>query len=783
MEVRTSGTTTPVRSGTPNGVLPLEREEYQDTLRDLRNMSEFAEFVQFLSFFKGLFKISEPIDIEVIEEELLNIAIEPRIIPKAQEAVITQLIRQKRILTGPLDDLNVAAWHLYASRKFLPEENPMGPSTAEGELADLNIMDPSIRVTILYTFCRWIAIDDTFHDKIDKLVAAGANNKNSDEEPLTPQSFKVDPVGWRGDFGVYYLLDDNRLYYFEDKEPDLSQVDPKDMPGYVPPKETKSKKRARPYSGSGSRKRRSRAAARKEPEEDAEPEAEPEAETPAEEETEYISYAEAVGRDTPIENTKWECICVTLADWTKFIESLRTSKLPYDKMFYKYLKNELLPVLEEHEERRVRDAWAREKQRDIAKLVLTRKKSSRLEEKQVRMEQRAEEERRNAEEQRKRMEARRQERERRDMLSAREARLRLRDEKRERQKEKLVNQHLQAAQEAEDGGNGSRRSSRSSSPASGGVGRSTRSSSRVNKSGAAVVAEGLRRLGKVTDKWDFDCTCGIYGTNYDDGTAVVGCDQCDLWMHVKCIEEEEDREQIEAAFEKARQDGVTSTTYESEFKYVCERCIRLAREKADREEYEREVAAHKQKLKEQQQARKAAKALKKQQELEAQQAAEAAAAAAQPVATPGNIGAPVPGHVPTGVPVQQVKTETPVATPQPNYGMFRLSDSTPVPAPVPPASIPNGNGAGPYPAQAAPVPVAAPAPAPVKFENPGFPQYPAAPAAAPATNGNHAGPAPAVQQQVAPQVQGAPVPTPTTAPSYPQPSHSFPPPPPPPGSS
>lgn len=649
VEVGASGSVTP-SVNTPTGqVMPLDREEYKDTLRDLRNMSEFAEFVQFLSFFKSLFKISDAIDIEVIEEELLGIAKEPQIIPKVETAVITQLVRAKRIISGPLPDLSVAAWHLYASRGFAPEENPMGVSAEPDDLARLETMEPSTRITILYTFCRWVVIEDAFHDKIDKLVAGKTGD---DDEVLTPQSFKVDPVGWRGDFGVYYLLDDNRLYYMEDQAPDLSDVDPKQLPGYVEPKKERSKKRRAQPLTAVARKRRVRAAARRRAlaDEDGEEEAEAEPEeeetkvgTETPEEHEYISYSEALGRDTPVDKIKWECVCVSLADWETFIESLRNSRESYDKMFYKYLKNDLLPVLREHEEKRVRDTWAREKQREIAKLVLNRKRSSRIEEKQIQQQLRAEEEKRNAEEQRKRIEIRRREREDRERLVIREKRLQARDDRMERQRQGLkpVNQQISAVQEAEESGGRSRRSSRSSSPAAmAGSGRSTRSSSRIIKSQPVALLDGVRRLGASADHWDFDCTCGAYGDNYDDGTLIAECSQCTLWMHVKCLGEE-DREHLEAVAAKAKEEGVSATAYEGEYKYVCERCIRKKKEEEERIEYEKQVAAHKQKLKEQQQARKAAAAAAAEvraaearaaeaKAAEARAAAAAAAAAAQP---------------------------------------------------------------------------------------------------------------------------------------------------------
>lgn len=597
---------------TPGPGLPLEQPEYQETLRDLRNMSEFAELVQFLSFFKTLFKITNTIDIDMIEEELLGINTETEIINKFQTQVITQLARHKRSLAGYLEDLNVTAWHLFAYRGFEASENPMGTSTEPEELSKFETMDPSTRITILYAFSRWIVMEDGFHDKVEKLLAVAA--KDGDEDgPSNAQSFKVDPVGWRGDFGVYYLLDDNRLYYMEDQGPDLSEVNPKELPGYKEPKkeETGKKRRGEPLS-SIARKRRARAAQRRKSGDEVKEEKEEEKEEEPGKTQEYISLAEALGRDTPLEKIKWECVCVTLEDWEKFVESLRLSKKEYDKLFYKYLNNHLLPVLREHEEKRVREAWARERARIKSRLVVNRKRSSRLEEKSIRLEQRAEDERRNAEEQRHRIEQRRMEREERERLAAREKRLEERDERilRERLGLKPINQQLAIVQqelEEEEESSGRRRSARNSRSSSPAPNRSTRSSSRISKNKEPVVIVGVRRLGAVTENWEFDCKCGIFGDNYDDGKLIVKCKECALWMHVKCLSEREELEKVAARANEGNIEPESPPTH-VEYEYTCERCERKQQEEETRLIYAREVAERKQRLKDQQQARKAAQA-------------------------------------------------------------------------------------------------------------------------------------------------------------------------------
>lgn len=102
----------------------------------------------------------------------------------------------------------------------------------------------------------------------------------------------------------------------------------------------------------------------------------------------------------------------------------------------------------------------------------------------------------------------------------------------------------------------SAQNSRSSSPTASSASRSTRSSSRLAERHQANKVLGkeeasepvTKKVHHKTETWDFDCYCGEYGRNYDDGTPVVACSSCDIWMHVECLRDSE-KERLQIAKE------------------------------------------------------------------------------------------------------------------------------------------------------------------------------------------------------------------------------------------
>lgn len=590
-------------------------------------MQAFAQLFQFISFFRTILHLNnEDIDIELIEEELLGIA-PLTTIPKILLNMLLILSHIKREVTP--ETLDKVAWTIYNQRGFSVEENPFGRSTNEDDLSNFQIMSPVDKINILHQLSQWIALSSSFRDKIETILSQDAS--------LSPTSFRVDPIGWKGEFGIYYLLDDNRLYYLQDKPPNLSHVDPNVLAEYTPRPSSRRSRRSSPMvaktasvaiaaaleaaasistaskrhasavsakSESGPKKKRrkvpltavgrrrlAKAAMKRRNEKAANPELEDEEEDDDQQDSGakeeaipepedvpvYLSMEEALAQETPVDEQIWECVCVTLKDWEEFIASLKTSKNEYDRQLYKYLKENLLPVLREDEEKRISAAKSRLRSREKQFLVVHRKRSSRIEEKQSRIDYEAE----------KRLQVEQLLHEE-QLLKERERRLKQRDERRVQEQalleEKIAREKLQKEAkvsakilEAKGGASAavliaaphigaeesnsssvdtSAQNSRSSSPTASSASRSTRSSSRLAERHQANKVLGkeeasepvTKKVHHKTETWDFDCYCGEYGRNYDDGTPVVACSSCDIWMHVECLRDSE-KERLQIAKE------------------------------------------------------------------------------------------------------------------------------------------------------------------------------------------------------------------------------------------
>ncbi|VVT46407.1 uncharacterized protein SAPINGB_P001198 [Magnusiomyces paraingens] len=637
--------------------LPLDEPQYQDILRQLRNMPEFAQLFQFVSFFKKMLRVNEEVNIEVIEEELIGVALPTAFLHTLLMNLLLILSHVKRTVTE--DTLDAAAWEVYSQHNVSPNDNPFGVSSDPDDLEHFDSMSPQDKIRVLHQLVHWVVIAPNFREKFDKLLAA-------DPDTL-PQAFRIDPVGWKGEFGTYYLLDDNRLYFFQDQPPDLSQVDPQFTSGLninskngtkEPPKEKKpsivtqpdeeiktpspssssTKKRRREPLTAVARKRRAiaankrkkalaaaaalekEAAVDKENEDESKDDngnkSDTELEDKINEETpHYISLSEALSKETPESELIWSCVCVTLSDWEEFIANLKHSKNQYDRQFYSYLNKELLPVLQSFEESRIAAAKARLKNREKQVLVVNRKRSSRLEERATRANR--------EEENNKQVEFIMAEETR---MKEREKRLKLRDERREKEKAereakaaakaaklaaKLAFKNTAAAatptatptaaptasvnsnsaaviavvesvdSSATQSKASSVRSSRSTSPATSASTRhSTRSSSRLlerhlankvlgtPKTEEPIFEKSKNVVPPENEHWTFDCYCGIHGEDYDDGTPVVACGGCEIWLHVGCLHHSEyERLQIATENEqklKERRDGISKEVTKKE---------------------------------------------------------------------------------------------------------------------------------------------------------------------------------------------------------------------------
>jgi hypothetical protein len=155
------------------------------------------------------------------------------------------------------------------------------------------------------------------------------------------------------------LFDDDRLY---------RQTDPP-----IPEPPQKKAKQRTPKKGSRSSRRRvSRVIPDTTPEVDSE-DVEIKDEAKNEKEAEH-----SLDYEPDFEGRKWECIAITMDDYNNFLDSIKRSRDPDEKNLYKYITNEVIPVLQQKEEERERKEQRRLKELENVHKLATAKRSSRL---------------------------------------------------------------------------------------------------------------------------------------------------------------------------------------------------------------------------------------------------------------------------------------------------------------------------------------------------------------------------------------------------------------------
>lgn len=177
----------------------------------------------------------------------------------------------------------------------------------------------------------------------------------------TDQYQRVDPCGWDSEERSYFLFDDDRLY--RQTDPPLPEPPKKILKGRTP----KKAKRA-------SRRRSSRVIPDTTPEVDSE-DIEMKDDVMEEDQDELVHD---LTYEPNFENKKWECVAITLEDYTTFLDGIKRSRDPDEKNLHRYLTNEILPVLLQKEEERQRKEQRRLKEMENLNKLATAKRSSRL---------------------------------------------------------------------------------------------------------------------------------------------------------------------------------------------------------------------------------------------------------------------------------------------------------------------------------------------------------------------------------------------------------------------
>lgn len=148
------------------------------------------------------------------------------------------------------------------------------------------------------------------------------------------------------------MLDDDRLYRRTEPPP--------------PPPPPKAKSKPKKTKGRRTSKRQKLAEPAEDSAEDEEHQSTLEVETKAED------------VDDGLGGAKWECIAVSLVEYNTFLDTIRKSRDPDEKVLFKRITEDVLPVIEKRAESQERKAAQRRREMENLEKLATAKRSSRL---------------------------------------------------------------------------------------------------------------------------------------------------------------------------------------------------------------------------------------------------------------------------------------------------------------------------------------------------------------------------------------------------------------------
>ncbi|KAF2648179.1 hypothetical protein K491DRAFT_784254 [Lophiostoma macrostomum CBS 122681] len=449
-----------------------EPTQEPSTLHKLRNMWQFANVAQYLHLFLDALKFDKDFDIEDLETECLK--------PQPSEKLLQiglALLKHVSSFKG----LTPENFDEYARRQYVakaPQRNPFGTDETPNKFDDFDVFT---KVRILQQLSLW-----TLNSPMSVRERFALNEAEQ-------TSWRIEPLGWDREDRALIVLDDNRLY---------RQTDPPPPPSAKPKPKAKAKK----AKGTRASKRRKTTDSIMEDGDDAEEE--PEVEQPKDED------------DDGLGGVKWECLCVTLEEYQDFINTLRRSKDADEKILYRRLEEDVLPVIEGAAEEKAKKEARRLREAEALTKLATAKRSSRIsakldKQKEIDEAEEAERKRKADLAMAKAEEAKRNklEEERESRMMTREQRQREREAKRILEEEEL--RRLKENSEKLDANE-------------------ARLSERHLRNEMKRREQELRKLSEE-DEWVFDCEkCGVHGENLDDGSHSIACEKCNVWQHSKC---------------------------------------------------------------------------------------------------------------------------------------------------------------------------------------------------------------------------------------------------------
>ncbi|KAF9080922.1 hypothetical protein BGX23_001509 [Mortierella sp. AD031] len=429
--------------------------------------------------------------------------------PHAMAYLVDLQARMLRTLTQERR-ISFDNWIKYAQKEFEKRAQDQNPWLEE-DAVNYESFSLATKLFILSSLCEW---------QLDDPERFRANFKEEEEVAV---EWRVDPIGHDAHDRTYWLFDDNRLY--------------RENPPVNDKKSKQTATKAAQQKTAPDNRRGTRRSARGQKVEESEPE--PEFETPP---------------ITP--GVEWEPVCITQQEWEDFAELFQRSKHPDEKALHNLINDDILPKV-------LGDFKEKEKEREKLEAIANRKRSSRIVirefeiQEKARLEALRQQEQQAAAEQRKQeLRERRAERERQvqqqvrdNRLKEREERLKARENAIWEREAKKKQQQQRIAKERED--------------------RKKRRLAGGHKDEHSDDEAGHQE--EEEEDWVFDCVCGVFGNNLDDGELMIACGKCSVWQHVACLKQEDAAQ------------GKSDTDWES-VDFTCSRCITKEKRKVMRKE-------------------------------------------------------------------------------------------------------------------------------------------------------------------------------------------------------
>jgi hypothetical protein len=312
-------------------------------LHKIRNCWQFASLMQYIFFFGAAVKIDQNLDIDELEAECLK--------PQSEKLSEIGLALLKYVSSHK--GLTPEIFDEYTRRQYTakaPQRNPFGVDEEPLRFVDFDVFT---KLNVLHQLSTWTLNNpDRIREKME-------------EKENEQTQWRIEPLGWDREERSYFVLDDDRLY---------RKTDPAPPPEEAPKPKVKAK--AKPKARKGRRQSKRIKVSHDEYEDE---EVDEEATEVNGDETELKEEKTLVPEgDEGLGGSTWECLAVSFEEYKAFLETIQKSRDPDEKVLYKRITSDVLPIIEKRAEAQERKAAARRRELENLEKMATAKRSTRI---------------------------------------------------------------------------------------------------------------------------------------------------------------------------------------------------------------------------------------------------------------------------------------------------------------------------------------------------------------------------------------------------------------------